>query len=113
MKQHDDGFILLEILAIFVMTAVVLSALGVIYNCVVSIMLRHNTQKDGFEIAQLEMASLESGYHTIGKTTKGSTEFVIETKIEEGGELADTNRLEVVVYEKGKTRPLVNLVRYE
>lgn len=113
MKQHDDGFILLEILAIFVMTSVVLSALAVIYNCFVSIMLSHNTQKDGFEIAQLEMASLVRGSRTAGETIKKSAEFEIETRIEANGALADTNKFEVIVYEKGKTRPLVNLVRYE
>ena len=113
MRQRNGGFILLEILAFFVMTFVVLSTLAVMYNCFVSIMVRHNMQKDGFEIAQLEMANLEQGSHIIGETTKESAEFEIVTKTEESGALADTNKLEVTIYEKGKTRPLVNLVRYE
>lgn len=112
MRQHD-GFILLEMLAFFLVTCVVLLSLSIIHNSIVSMMLRHNMQKDGFEIAQMEMANLEQGSGLAGGARKEKAEFEIETKIEKSRTLAETNRLEVIVYEKGKTKPLVNLVRYE
>ncbi|MHC1719068.1 MAG: hypothetical protein AB9883_10525 [Acidaminococcaceae bacterium] len=95
------------------MTCVALTSLAVIYNGLISIMLRHNIQKDGFEIAQLEMANLEQSSRVIGETREERANFEIETKIIGSAELAETNKLEVIVFEKGKTRPLVNLVRYE
>ena len=95
------------------MTCVALTSLAVIYNGLISIMLRHNIQKDGFEIAQVEMANLEQSSRVIGEARKESAAFEIETKITESAALAETNKLEVIVYEKGKNRPLVNLVRYE
>ena len=95
------------------MTCVALTSLAVIYNGLISIMLRHNIQKDGFEIAQVEMANLEQAPRPIGETRKESADFEIETKITESPALVETNKLEVIVYEKGKNRPLVNLVRYE
>ena len=113
MRRHDEGFVLLEILAFFVMTCVTLTSLAVIYNGIISMMLRHNIQKSGFEIAQLEMANLEQSSRDIGETKEERADFEIETKITESAELSETNKLEVIVYEKGKNRPLVNLVRYE
>lgn len=113
MRRHDEGFVLLEILAFFVMTCVTLTSLAVIYNGIISMMLRHNIQKNGFEIAQLEMANLEQSSRDIGETKEERADFEIETKITESAELSETNKLEVIVYEKGKNRPLVNLVRYE
>jgi len=95
------------------MTFVALTSLSVIYNGLISIMLRHNIQKDGFEIAQLEMANLEQSSKVIGETKEERAGFKIETKITESAALTETNKLEVIVYEKGKKRPLVNLVRYE
>ena len=95
------------------MTCVALTSLAVIYSGLISVMLRHNTQKDGFEIAQLEMANLEQSSRDIGETKEERADFEIETKITESAELSETNKLEVIVYEKGKNRPLVNLVRYE
>ncbi|GEM_PF-2985565 len=113
MRRHDEGFVLLEILAFFVMTCVTLTSLAVIYNGIISMMLRHNIQKNGFGIAQLEMANLEQSSRDIGETKEERADFEIETKITESAELSETNKLEVIVYEKGKNRPLVNLVRYE
>jgi len=95
------------------MTCVALTSLAVIYNALISIMLSHNIQKDAFEIAQLEMANLEQSPWPIGETRKESADFEIETKITETPALVEANKLEVIVCEKGKKRPLVNLVRYE
>lgn len=104
---------MLEILAFFVMTCVTLTSLAVIYSGFISMMLRHNIQKDGFEIAQLEMANLEQSSRIIGETKEEREDFEIETKITGSAAFAETNKLEVIVYEKGKNKPLVNLVRYE
>ena len=113
MRRHDEGFVLLEILAFLVMTCVTLTSLAVIYNGLISMMLRHNIQKEGFETAQLEMSKLERSPRSIGETREESAGFEIKTKITQSAALAETNKLEVIVYEKGKNRPLVNLVRYE
>ncbi|MPM97557.1 hypothetical protein SDC9_144731 [bioreactor metagenome] len=59
------------------------------------------------------MANLEQSSRDIGETKEERADFEIETKITESAELSETNKLEVIVYEKGKNRPLVNLVRYE
>ena len=95
------------------LTFVAFTALAVIQNSLIFIMLNHNTQKAGFETAQLEMANLEQAPWPIGETRKESADFEIETKITESPALVEANKLEVIVYEKGKNRPLVNLVRYE
>ena len=100
-------------LALLLLTFVAFTALAVIQNSLIFIMLNHNTQKAGFETAQLEMANLEQAPWPIGETRKESADFEIETKITESQALAEANKLEVIVYEKGKNRPLVNLVRYE
>ena len=113
MKQRDGGFILLEILAFLVMTCVTLTSLAVIYDGLITIMQRHNIQKEAFEIAQLEMVNLVQSSQAIGETREERADFEIETKITESAVLAETNKLEVMVYKKGKQIPLVNLVRYE
>ena len=113
MRQRNGGFILLQMLAFLVMTCVVLTSLTLIYNGLISMMLRHNIQKEGFETAQLEMSKLERSLKSIGETREESAGFEIETKITQSAALAGMNKLEVIVYEKGKNRPLVNLVRYE
>ena len=100
-------------LALLLLTFVAFTALAVIQNSLIFIMLNHNTQKAGFETAQVEMANLEQAPWPIGETRKESADFEIETKITESQALAEANKLEVIVYEKGKNRPLVNLVRYE
>ena len=100
-------------LALLLLTFVAFTALAVIQNSLIFIMLNHNTQKAGFETAQLEMANLEQSPKSIGDSKRESAEFDIETKITPSAELAETKRLEVLVYEKGKKLPLVNLVLYE
>ena len=97
MRRHDEGFVLLEILAFFVMTCVTLTSLAVIYNGIISMMLRHNIQKNGFGIAQLEMANLEQSSRDIGETKEERADFEIETKITESAEHSETNKLEVIV----------------
>jgi len=102
----------METTASFVIASVALFSLAIIYRSVIGIMLMHNTQKDGFETAQLEMAKLEQASYSVGENWEKTPRFEILTKVE-FNEIAKVYRLEVMVFEQGKNKPLVNLVRYE
>lgn len=104
---------MLETTAALVVISVVVLSLATIYKGVVDIMLRHNIEKDGFEIAQLEMANLEQSAYSVGESQRETARFRIQTKVTECVEMANVRKLEIVVYERGKNMPLVNLVRYE
>lgn len=113
MQRHNAGFVLLEAVASIFMALVILLSLAVSYKGILSLMLMHNAQKDGLELAQLEMAKLVNSCQVKGEANWGTEKYVVSTKVMNCTELNGVKRLEVTIYENGKNAPLVNLVRYE
>lgn len=113
MQRHNTGFILLEAGTSIFMVLVILLSLAASYKGILSLMLIHNAQKDGLELAQLEMAKLVNSYQAEGEANWRTEKYLISTKVMSCPELNGVKRLEVTISENGKNLPLVNLVRYE
>ena len=113
MQRHNAGFVLLEAGTSIFMALVILLALAAAYKGILSLMLMHNAQKDGLELAQLEMARLANAYQVDGEANWGTEKYVINTKVMYCAKLNRVKRLEVTIYKNKKNVPLVNLVRYE
>lgn len=113
MRRHNAGFILLEAGVSLFMACIVMMFLAASYKGILSMMIKHNEQKDGLELAQLEMAKLVTSSQLEGESSWQTEKFAVSTKVMKCAELEGVNRLEVVICEKGKNIPLINLVRYE